>query len=72
MHNFDKPVFFDKFTLDNIQLYRKIVQYLFLATVFLIGTKFSIFVGQLENGSQPTITRPPGIEAFLPISSLIS
>ena len=62
----------DKFSLANIQFYRKIVQFLFLATVVLIGIKFSIFVSQLENGIRPTITRPPGIEAFLPISSLIS
>jgi polyferredoxin len=56
----------------NIQLYRKIAQYLFLATVILIGIKFTLFVGQLEKGMTPTISRPPGIEAFLPISSLIS
>jgi polyferredoxin len=56
----------------NIQAYRKIVQYLFLAVTFLIGVQFSIFVGQLEKGVLPTMTRPPGIEAFLPISSLIS
>ena len=56
----------------DIQLYRKIIQYLFLATVVLIGIQFTIFVNQLESGMLPTVTRPPGIEAFLPISSLIS
>ena len=56
----------------NIQIYRKIVQYLFLAVTLLIGVQFSIFVSQLEKGILPTMTRPPGIEAFLPISSLIS
>ena len=56
----------------NIQLHRKMVQYLFLATLVLIGIKFSIFVNQLASGISPTVTRPPGIEAFLPISSLIS
>jgi NapH/MauN family ferredoxin-type protein len=56
----------------DIQLYRKFIQYLFLATVVLIGIKFALFVDQLENGMLPTVTRPPGIEAFLPISSLIS
>ncbi len=61
-----------KLSASNIQLYRKIVQYLFLATVVLIGVKFTVFVSELENGIRPTITRPPGIEAFLPISSLIS
>jgi len=57
---------------NNIQIYRKIVQYLFLAVIVLIGVQFAVFVSQLEKGNLPTITRPAGIEAFLPISSLIS
>ena len=61
-----------QFSQPNIQWYRKMVQYLFLATLVLIGVKFSIFVNQLASGISPTATRPPGIEAFLPISSLIS
>ena len=64
--------FIDKLKQPDIQLYRKLVQYLFVATVVLIGIKFTLFVNQLENGMVPTVTRPPGIEAFLPISSLIS
>jgi len=60
------------FTHTDYRLYRKVIQYLFLATVVLIGVKFTLFVGQLERGILPTITRPPGIEAFLPISALIS
>ena len=55
-----------------IQPVRKIVQYLFLAVLVLIGVQFTLFVNQLEKGLLPTVTRPPGIEAFLPISSLIS
>jgi polyferredoxin len=55
-----------------IQISRRVVQYLFLATILLIGAQFAYFVSQLENGIPPTVTRPPGIEAFLPISSLIS
>jgi len=57
---------------DNIQIYRKIVQFLFVALVVLIGVQFALFVDQLDKELLPTITRPPGIEAFLPISSLIS
>ena len=72
MHNTPKPTILAKLAPSNIQLYRKIVQFLFLATIVLIGIQFSIFVGQLENGIRPTVSRPPGIEAFLPISSLIS
>jgi polyferredoxin len=63
---------FKQLSRPNIQLYRKIVQYIFLSTVVMIGIKFSIFVNQLASGIAPTVTRPPGIEAFLPISSLIS
>jgi polyferredoxin len=66
------PNMIKHFSKPNIQWYRKIVQYLFLATVVLIGIKFSIFVNQLASGIAPTVARPPGIEAFLPISSLIS
>ena len=45
----------------DIQLYRKLIQYLFLATVVLIGVKFTMFVSQLENGMVPTVTRPPSL-----------
>ena len=62
----------DRLKRPDIQLYRKIIQYLFLATVVLIGIQFTAFVNQLESGALPTVSRPPGIEAFLPISSLIS
>jgi hypothetical protein len=72
MKTIDTPPLMDKFSAANIPWYRKIIQYLFLATIVLIGIKFVIFVNQLENGIRPTVVRPPGIEAFLPISSLIS
>jgi len=64
--------FINKLRQPDIQLHRKLIQCLFLAAVGLIGIKFSMFVNQLENGMVPTVSRPPGIEAFLPISSLIS
>ena len=56
----------------NIPTCRKITQFLFLGTTLLIGIEFTVFVHQLEKGVMPSIERPPGIEAFLPISSLIS
>lgn len=64
--------YFQNINLTNIQIHRRIVQYLFLATTVFIGVQFSVFVNQLESGILPTVSRPPGIEAFLPISSLIS
>ncbi len=57
---------------NNTQFYRKVIQYGFLMTIILIGAKFAIFVKQLESSLPLTVSRPPGIESFLPISSLIS
>ena len=61
-----------KGSVTRIQTVRKIVQFAFLATVILTGIQFTLFVAQLEAGKAPSMPRPPGIEAFLPISSLIS
>jgi len=66
------PGMIKQFLQADIQWCRKMVQYLFLATVVLIGIKLSIFINQLASGISPTVIRPAGIEAFLPISSLIS
>lgn len=51
---------------------RMVVQGVFLAVVLMIGAEFALFVWQLERGIEPTVVRPPGVEAFLPISALIS
>lgn len=55
-----------------IQPWRRVVQYIFLLTTAAIGIQFYFWTGQLEKGVDPTIIRPPGVESFLPISSLIS
>ena len=54
------------------ETFRKSVQAGFLVTVCWIGLDFARFVGQLEYRIAPSTPRPPGVEAFLPISSLIS
>ncbi len=51
-----------------IRLY---VQLFFLLITLYTGWQFIRFVHFLQN-SGPAITRPPGVEAFLPLSSLIS
>ncbi|ACN14688.1 iron sulfur cluster binding protein (4Fe-4S ferredoxin family protein) [Desulforapulum autotrophicum HRM2] len=51
---------------------RQAVQSLFLAISLFMGIMFYLFVAQLESGAMPTLERPPGVEAFLPISALIS
>jgi polyferredoxin len=48
------------------------VQVGFLLTCIWIGVEFTLWVHQLQSGSEPTLTRPPGVEGFLPISALIS
>ena len=57
---------------ENIRFIRKLVQFFFLTVVLYIGFEFAVFVHQLGKGILPSLTRPPGVEAFLPISALIS
>jgi len=54
------------------RLLRPIVQWAFLLLVLVIGGQFALFVGQLEQAVEPIVKRPPAVEAFLPISALIS
>ncbi len=49
-----------------------ICQILFLVATLLIGYRFYQFAAPLEQGMIPDIQRPPGVEAFLPISALVS
>ncbi|GAB4171204.1 MAG: 4Fe-4S binding protein [Calditrichia bacterium] len=62
----------NKQNIQHHQQYRLLVQLLFLFTTLWIGVEFIIFVDQLESGAASVISRPPGVEAFLPISALIS
>lgn len=48
------------------------VQHLFLIITIYIGSRFYWFVHSLENGVLPGFKRPAGVEAFLPLSALIS
>ena len=52
--------------------FRQACQILFLITCLLIGYEFYQFVTPLEQGTLPRVSRPPGVEAFLPISALVS
>ena len=56
-----------------IQKYRLFVQLFFIAIILWIGVEFYLFTTFLESGGTTTYyERPPGVEAFLPISSLMS
>jgi len=51
---------------------RRLIQLLSCIIVLFIGIQFYAFVAQLEAGIIPGFERPPGVEAFLPISALVS
>ena len=55
----------------NSQKLRLIVQSIFLLATLYTGWRFIAFVHFLGTGGTP-VTRPPGVEAFLPLSALIS
>lgn len=62
-----------KNTEQPIQKYRFLIQSLFSLLCIWIGIEFTIFVKTLEMGDINSIAyRPPGVEGFLPISSLMS
>lgn len=56
----------------NTLLLRRSVQIAFTLTTLLIGRQFYLFVRGLESGAEKVVSRPPGVEAFLPISALMS
>jgi len=61
--NIEKPV----------QKYRQISQVIFVLICIWIGVEFYLFAEFLEtNGTTTFVERPPGAEAFLPISALMS
>lgn len=51
---------------------RSLVQHLFFLIVAASGVQFYLFVSCLEKGGIPGFDRPPGVEAFLPVSALVS
>jgi ferredoxin len=56
-----------------VQKYRRVSQIAFVLLCVWIGVEFHVFVRFLESGGAGAFPgRPPGVEAFLPISSMIS
>ncbi len=75
MRTFTRPV--SKNAPENpaktIQKIRMTVQSAFVMLCIWIGVEFYFFIKYLEtNGQSTLIERPPGVEGFLPISSLMS
>lgn len=50
---------------------RNWVQLLFFTSTILIGIQFFLFVGQVQSQDPVTISRPAGVEGFLPIGALM-
>lgn len=52
---------------------RTVVQWCFMLWVIGIGIRFGMFVNSVERGAVvPLVSRPPGVEGFLPIGALTS
>lgn len=61
------------FTQARISLWRTVVQWGFFAWVVFIGIRFGMFVRHFETaGATHLVSRPPGVEGFLPIGALVS
>lgn len=50
---------------------RRVVQWTMTAIVILIGVQFSLWVIPHLDGRWPAVSRPPGVEAFLPIDAML-
>jgi polyferredoxin len=51
---------------------RRFVQIAFLVIVVWFGAQFAVWALAYTGGRMPAVSRPPGVEAFLPISALMS
>lgn len=53
--------------------WRQVIQWLFLGWCLFLGLQFGLFVRHFETrGAMSYVPRPPGVEGFLPIGSLVS
>ena len=53
--------------------WRQAIQWLFLGWCLVLGVQFGLFVRHFETrGAMGYVPRPPGVEGFLPIGSLVS
>ncbi len=51
---------------------RRLIQVAFFVLVLLIGLQFALWVAAHRVGREPALSRPAGVEGFLPISALMS
>ena len=63
----------DGISIKSASTIRTAVQWCFMFWVIGIGIRFGIFVSAVESGATaPLVSRPPGVEGFLPIGALTS
>ena len=61
------------FSRPSLRTLRTVVQWCFLAWTAGIGIRFGLYVHSAERGAAaPLVSRPPGVEGFLPIGALTS
>lgn len=61
------------FSIKSVSSVRSVVQWCFMVWVAGIGIRFGLFVDSIESGAAaPLLSRPPGVEGFLPIGALTS
>ena len=61
------------FSTKSVSKIRTAIQWCFLFWVAVIGVRFGLFVNSVETGAiAPLVSRPPGVEGFLPIGALTS
>ncbi len=51
---------------------RRLSQLFFLSLTLFIGWRFALWALALTKGTIPSVTRPPSVEAFLPLSGLMN
>ena len=67
-----KVPYFRRSMADRTQSFRLFIQISFLLLNVYLGTQFFFFVRQFERYEPSTITRPPGVEGWLPIAGLMN
>ncbi|SCY07319.1 4Fe-4S binding protein [Desulfoluna spongiiphila] len=51
---------------------RRMSQLFFISLTLFIGWRFALWATALEQGRLPSVTRPPSVDAFLPLSGLMN
>ncbi len=61
------------YSIKSVSSFRNVVQWFFMFWLVGIGIRFGLFVNSVESGAAaPLVSRPPGVEGFLPIGALTS